>query len=105
MFTMKIAPKSVFHPHEAHNLAQLGVMMLYNFFEALKILSFGSKLKGLAFCLTERRMFVMKTSRKFAFHPHETHIHARLNITILYTIFVGFEIYQVSAQNSKGVSH
>jgi hypothetical protein len=44
---------------------------------------------------------MMKTSWKSIFYPHEAHIHALLDITMLYTIFWGFKKYRVSAQNTK----
>jgi hypothetical protein len=40
---------------------------------------------------------------KFIFHPHETHILTRLDVIILYTIFLGPEKYQILAQNLKGL--
>jgi hypothetical protein len=46
-------------------------------------------------------MFAMKTSQKSAFYPREIHIHAWLNITVLYTIILDFEIYRVLAQDPK----
>jgi hypothetical protein len=53
-------------------------------------MSFGSKSKGLTFGFTKKCLFVMKTVRKSIFHPYETHILARLDIKMLYTIF--FEV-------------
>jgi hypothetical protein len=47
-------------------------------------------------------MFVIKTNRKFIFHPDEAHICARLNLTVLYTHFLGFEKISSFSSTPKG---
>jgi hypothetical protein len=49
-------------------------------------------------------MFTTKTSRKSIFHPHEAHNRARLDITMMYIFFGGFEKYRILAQNPKGLA-
>jgi hypothetical protein len=46
----------------------------------------------------------MKTSRKYVFHPCEAHIPVRLENTVLYISFLGFEKCRVLAQNLKGLA-
>jgi hypothetical protein len=46
--------------------------------------------QGLAFSLTKKRLFAMKTVQKYVFHPCEVHILAHLDITVLYTIYLWF---------------
>jgi hypothetical protein len=60
-------------------------------------------LKGLAFNFTDKRLFTVKMGQKIIFHLCEPHIFAPLDITILYTIFLGFEKYRVSSQQAKGL--
>jgi hypothetical protein len=71
-------------------------------FKTYRILS--QKPKGLAFGFTEKRMFAVKTSWKFVFHPHEAYNLSRLDASMLYINFWGFEKYWASAQNPKRVS-
>jgi hypothetical protein len=55
---MKTGQKSVFEPHEGHIMSKLDVLVLYiNFYRFQKILSFGSKHKGVSFCFY-RKTFV-----------------------------------------------
>jgi hypothetical protein len=71
------------------------------------------KPKGvLAFGFIDKRVFTVKTDqkwlftakmgRKSVFHPCEVYILARLDITMLYTIFYSFQKYRFLTQNPKG---
>jgi hypothetical protein len=59
---------------------------------------------GLAFAFTEKCLLTVKISRKSVFHPHETHILSRIDISVLYNFFRGFEKYRISTQNPKGLA-
>jgi hypothetical protein len=47
---------------------------------------------------------MVKMGQKSVFHPHDAHILDRLNITVLYIIFLGFQKYLISAQIPKGLA-
>jgi hypothetical protein len=47
---------------------------------------------------------MVKTCQKSIFHLREAYILAQSKITILYTIFLHFEKYRVSAQKTKGLA-
>jgi hypothetical protein len=54
--------------------------------------------KRLAFSFTENFIYAMKTGGKFVFRPHEVNILARLDITVLYTIFSFLKISSFSSK-------
>jgi hypothetical protein len=47
---------------------------------------------------------MVKMGQKSIFHPRETHILARLDINVLYIIFLGVEKYRVWTQKPKGLT-
>jgi hypothetical protein len=101
----KTSRKSVFRPHETHILAWLDTMVLYTMvLMLLKISSFHSKHKMASLQFYRQTSVHGKNGSKIVFHLRETHILARLDIMVLRTFFWGFEKYQVSAQNSKGLA-
>jgi hypothetical protein len=68
--TTKTDQKFIFQPREAHILHRLDISVLYiNFQWFLKILSFGSKPKGITFDFTKKCLFTMKTGWKSIFQP------------------------------------
>jgi hypothetical protein len=54
--------------------------------------------------LPKKCMFTVKTSQKLIFLLREAYILSQLDITVLYTIFLGFGKYQVSTENPKGLA-
>jgi hypothetical protein len=48
--------------------------------------------------------FTLKTYQKSIFYLYDAHILARLDVTVFYTIFLGFEKYRASAQKLKGLA-
>jgi hypothetical protein len=87
-----------------HILARLDIMVLYTFLRFWTISSFNWKHKGFSLLFYKKCLFAMKTGKKPVFHLCEAHILAWLYITVLYTIFWGFEKYRVSAQTRKGLA-
>jgi hypothetical protein len=88
LFTMNTSQKSVFHPRETHILSLLYILVLYkkiSGFEKCRVSTQNPKV--LAFGFTEKHMFMMKIGQKSVFHRCETHILARLDITVVSTIF------------------
>jgi hypothetical protein len=65
-------------------------------------MNFGSKPKGLAFGFTKKHLITMRTDQKSIFHPCEILILARLDITVLYTIFLWFWKFLSFAWELKG---
>jgi hypothetical protein len=103
VFTIKIGRKSVFHPREAPILTRLDITVLYIVVWGFwKILSFGQKPKEVSFWFYKKCMFATKTGRKSVFHLHEAHIFARLDIMVLYTIFLRFWKISSFASKPKG---
>jgi hypothetical protein len=58
--------------------------------------------RGYAFDFTEHSLFVMKIGQKSVFHPHEAHIFALIDITVLYTIILVSKKIRFSSKH-KGV--
>jgi hypothetical protein len=85
---VKTSEKSIFHQCETHIISPLDVSVLYINFRGLEASAQNSKV--LAFDFFEKCLFTMKIGQKSIFHHRETHILARLDIMVLFTIFLGF---------------
>jgi hypothetical protein len=91
LFVMKTGQKIVFHSCEAYILSRIVISMLYKKFRHFKKYRVSAKNSNvLAFDFTKNGLFTIKTDRKSVYHPCETHILARLDITVLYIFFFMF---------------
>jgi hypothetical protein len=74
---VKTGQKYVFHPCLAYIMSRLNVSYQVS----------AQNLKGLAFGFTDKCLFTAKMGQKSIFCPREAHIHAWLDIMVVYTFF------------------
>jgi hypothetical protein len=101
----KTSRKSVFRPHETHILAWLDTMVLYTMvLMLLKISSFHSKHKMVSLQFYRQTSVHGKNGSKNCISSPWGSYSCSVRHYGVAQIFWGFEKYQVSAQNSKGLA-
>jgi hypothetical protein len=104
LFTTRTFQKTVFLPREFYILSMLDVLVMYINFRGFKKYRVSTQILNRVTLQVYQKMSVHgNVFWKFIFHPHETHILTRLDVIILYTIFLGPEKYRIQAQNLKGL--
>jgi hypothetical protein len=89
-------------PWDSYSILFRRFSVVHKFLGLLKNIKFWLKSqRGLVFGFTQKYVFAIKTSWKSVFLRCERHFLPRLDVKVLYMIFLGFEKYRDSAQNSK----